>query len=236
MTRAEIYEQVQRLVAEQDLFAASAFVLGLGETQVVAAAFEQLIPDCYQGAKSVEQVLHFGSAGIHFCLASAPALDGKNDAAAKALRYAAKRMATNVASFTWPGWNEPSIAIAPEQMRQGLMFAHYSLRQLRELDPTPAQLAFTSWFLGAQLLAHEQYAEAQEVFTAALAHNQEHGEDEDGRLMLEGYSGLTKLLAGRRDPGEKELSAAVTALRSRETEDAHFYADQLLTARDAFVT
>ena len=145
-------------------------------------------------------------------------------------------MATNVASFTWPGWDEPGVSISEEQMRQGLTCARFSLRQLCELDPTPAQLAFTSWLLGAQLLAHRQYAEAQEVFATALAHKQEHGEDEDGRLMLEGYSGLTKLLAGRLDLGEKEFSAAVTTLRSRETEDAQFYADQLLTARDVFVT
>ena len=69
MTRTEIYEQVQRLIAEQDLFAASAFVLGLDETQAVAEAFENLVLDCYHVAKSIAQVLHFGSAGIHFCLA-----------------------------------------------------------------------------------------------------------------------------------------------------------------------
>ena len=71
MTRTEIYEQVQRLIAEQDLFAASAFVLGLDETQAVAEAFENLVLDCYHVAKSIEQVLHFGSAGVHYCLAPA---------------------------------------------------------------------------------------------------------------------------------------------------------------------
>ena len=121
MTREEVYQSVQAHIKEEDLFAASAFVLGLGDTQTVAAAFGDLIFDCYHKAKSIEQVLHFGSAGIHHCLAAARAQDGKDEAAAKELRFAAKRMATNVASFTWPGWNEPGMSISDEQMEQGLI-------------------------------------------------------------------------------------------------------------------
>ncbi len=40
-------------------------------------------------------------------------------AAARTLRFRAKMMATNVASFTWPAWNEPGLTISAEQMRQG---------------------------------------------------------------------------------------------------------------------
>lgn len=236
MTRDEVYKAVQSLSREQDLFAASDFVLGLGEPQKVAAAFENLLLDCYHEVKSIAQVLHFGSAGVHFCLASALALDGKDNAAAKEIRYAAKRMATNVASFTWPGWDEPGIAISPEQMRQGLMFARYGVRQLHELDPTAAQMAFTYWFLGAQLLADGQYAEALHVFEAARASNLEAGDDPDERLMLEGYIVLAKLLAGQASCGEDTFSGAVAALRSRGTEDAQFYAQQLITARAVFAT
>ena len=43
MTREEIYQSVQAQIEEEDLFAASAFVLGLGDTQTVAAAFGDLI-------------------------------------------------------------------------------------------------------------------------------------------------------------------------------------------------
>ena len=107
-------------IEEEDLFAASEYVLGLGETQTVVAAFGDLVLDCYHKAKSIAQVLHFGSAGIHCCLAAARAHDGKDESAAKELRFAAKRMATNVASFTWPGWNEPGMSISEEQMGQGL--------------------------------------------------------------------------------------------------------------------
>ena len=234
MTREDTYEAVQSRLTEQDLIAASGYVLGVGDTQEVVAAFSDLILDCYHKAKSIAQVLHFGSAGIHFCLAGALALDGRDDTAARGLRLAAKRMATNVASFTWPGWDAPGIVISQEQMRLGLMYARFSVRQLHELYPTAAQLAFTYWFLGAHLIAHRQYAEALKVFKAAHAYNQEHGDDPEGRLMLEGYIGLTKLLAGRLECGEADFSAAVTALQARGSDDAQFYAEQLVTARAVF--
>ena len=235
MAREEVYQSVQALIEGKDLFAASAFVLGLGDTQTVAAAFGDLILNCYHRAKSIEQVLHFGSAGIHYCLAAAHAHDGKDETAAKKLRFVAKRIATNVASFTWPGWNEPGISISDEQMGQGLIFARYSVRQLHELDPTAAQLAFTHWFLGAQLIAHKQYAEALQVLKAAHAYNLEQGENPEGRLMLEGYIGLAALLEGREESGEAEFSAAVASLQARGSTDAQFYAEQLLTARTVFL-
>ena len=234
MIREDIYAAVQSRIAEADLFAASAYVLGVGDVQAVVAAFEHLILDCYHRAKSIEQVLHVGSAGIHYCLASAQELDGKDDAAARAFRYAAKRMATNVASFTWPGWDEPGIVISQAQMQQGLLYARYSVRQLHELDPTAAQRAYSYWFLGAHLMAGGQYAEAQAVFESALTHNQEHGDDPEGRLMLAGYIGLTKLLAGHVECGETALNAAVCAIKARGSDDAQFYAEQLLTARAVF--
>ena len=87
---------------------------------------------------------------------------------------------------------------------------------------------------GRTSLRTGQYAEALEVFKAAHAYNQEHGDDPEGRLMLEGYIGLTKLLAGRLDCGEANFSAAVTALQARGSDDAQFYAEQLVTARAVF--
>jgi hypothetical protein len=47
MTREEIYRQVQVLIGKEDLFAASAFVLGLGETRAEVTAFANLLLDCY---------------------------------------------------------------------------------------------------------------------------------------------------------------------------------------------
>ncbi len=167
MTREEIFDTVQSLSVEKDLYAASEFVLGLADESGVAEIFGNLVLDCYWKARSTEQMIHFANAGIHYCLAKACADDGIEDDSAREIRFAAKRMATNAASFTWIGWEEPGVAISAEQMRQGLAFARYSVRQLHELDPTDAQLAFSYWFLAAHLIAEVSYEEALSVFVDA---------------------------------------------------------------------
>ena len=234
MTREGILKTVQSLSKEKDLFAASEFVLGLGNEAEIVEAFTNLVLDCHNKAKSTEQVLHFANAGIHYCLACAATYDGKDDGAAKKLRFTAKRIATNAASFTWPGWNEPDLSISAGQMRQGLAFARYSVRQLHELDPNANQLAFTYWFLGAQLIAHVHYEEALSVLEQARDYTKKDGENPDGLTMLEGYIGLTKILNGETGPGELEFSSAISALESRESEDAKFYMKQLMSVRTIF--
>ena len=234
MTREDIFKAVQSLSREKDLFAASEFVLGLENESEIVEAYGHLVLDCYWKAKSTEQVLHFANAGIHYCLARAITYDGKNDDAAKKLRFAAKRMATDAASCTWIGWEEPGIAISPDQMRQGLAMARYSVRQLHGLDPSAVQLAFTYWFLGAHLIAMESYGEALSVFAQARDYSEAHGSKPDELAMLKGYIGLTRILKGKKDVGESEFSSSVSALESRENQDAEFYAKQLLSVRAFF--
>ena len=234
MTREDIYKAVQSLSWEKDLFAASAFVSGLQNESEIVGAYGNLVLDFYWKAKSTEQVLHFADAGIHYCLAQAARYDGKDDNAAKKLRFAAKRMATDAASCTWIGWEEPGIAISPDQMRQGLAMARYSVRQLHELDPSAVQLAFTHWFLGAHLIAMESYGEALSVFAQARDYSKAHGSKPEELAMLEGYIGLTRILNGEKDVGESEFSSSVSDLESRENQDAEFYAKQLLSVRAFF--
>ncbi len=143
-------------------------------------------------------------------------------------------MATNAASFTWIGWEEPGVSISGEQMRHGLDFARYSVRQLHELNPTDAQLAFTYWFLGAHLIAEGSYAEALSVLVDARQYNSSDGGNPDYETMLKGYIGLTRILLGDNDAGESEFASAVGALEYRESEDAAFYAKQLVGVRAFF--
>ena len=207
MTREEIYDAVQSLSKEKDLYAASEFVLGLSDESGVAEIFGNLVLDCYWKARSTEQVIHFANAGIHYCLAQACAYDGKDDDAARKLRFAAKRMATNATSFTWIGWERTRAwRSQPEQMRRGLAFARYSVRQLHELDPTDAQLAFTYWFLGAHLIAEGSYDEALKVFAKTKEFSDSEGGNPDYQNMIEGYIGLTKILSGDVEAGRMRNS------------------------------
>ena len=233
MTREKIYDTVQSLAEEKDLYAATEFVFGLWEETDMVKVFEDLLLDCYWKAKSVAQVIHFANAGIHYCLAQACEYDGDADSA-RELRFAAKRIATNAASFTWIGWDEPGVEISPDQMRHGIAFARYAVRQLHDLDPTDAQLAYTYWFLGAHLIAEGSYEEALAVFITTKDYNESAGDNPDYQTMIEGYIGLAKILSGDDETGESEFEASIAALKSREGEDAAFYAKQLVEVRALF--
>ena len=233
MTREEIFDTVQSLAGEKDLYAASEFVLGLREENEVVKVFEDLLLDCYWKARSVEQVIHFANAGIHYCLAQACERD-EGDDSARELRFAAKRLATNAASFTWIGWDEPGVEISPDQMRHGIAFARYAVRQLHVLDPTVAQLAFTYWYLGAHLMAEGSYAEALAVLITTKDYNESAGDNPDYHTMIEGYIGLAKILSGDDETGESEFDTSIAELKSREGEDAAFYAKQLVEVRALF--
>lgn len=234
MTREDVFKAVQSLAEERDLFAASEYVFGLGDESKIVDAFFNLVLDCYWKAKSIDQVLHFGHAGIHYCLSRAAVHDDNDAAAAKNCRVKARWMANNVVSFTWPGWNEPGVTISPEQMRHGLAFARYSVRQLYELELDARQCANTYWYLGIQLIAHKQYDEALKVFEKARDYTKEQGDHPDKLTELEGQIGLTRILNGEKEVGEAAFGAAVTALKARDNEDAKFYAEQLVTTRAVF--
>lgn len=231
-TRDDIFDSVQSLAEEKDLFAACEYVYGLGDRSTVVQAFSNLLRDCHYKAKSTRQVVFFAHVGIGYCLNQAAALEGEDPVAAGDLRWSAKRMATNAASFTWPGWASEGVTITQEQMEEGLAIARYSIRQLRELEPTPEQLGFSLWFLGAHLMANEDYEDALAVFNEALGPEPDDGAD--GVMMLRGYAGLTQILAGEEEIGEQAFGTAVDGLKGLKTEDATFYAEQLVTARKEF--
>jgi hypothetical protein len=111
------------------------------------------------------------------------------------------------------------------------LLGRHSVRQLHELDPTTAQLEFTTWFLGAQVIAHQHYDEALEVFEKARQYNLEQGDKPDGLTMLEGYIGLTRILM---EVGDTAFDSAVAALRARDSEDAKLFAAQLVSVRSVF--
>lgn len=229
------YEHVQALAKEQDLLAASQYVTSLGDDTAVADAFSQLIGDVHYKAKSTEQVLHFGHAGVQYCLTRAATPQDTDNKKAGDLRYAAKRMATNVASFTWPGWREPGITVTDTQLAEGLTFARAAVRMAKEQKLEPTKLAFTTWFLGAQLLANGKYDEALKVFNENAERYAAIGGQPESLAMNQGYAGLARILAGESQVGDKAFDEAIKALKAMDGEDAPFYAKQLEDVRGYFM-
>jgi hypothetical protein len=130
--RDSIFEKTQSIIQEKDLFSATEYLYSIGSEEDVVGAFGALILDSNHKAKSIEQVLHFGQAGIQYCLALAIRLD------------------------------------------------------------------------------------------------------DDSLGMLDGYIGLSKLLDGNKESGERQFEAALKVLEEKDSEDTRFYIEQLHGARMVF--
>lgn len=232
MDRAHIYEHVVSLIEAQDEFAAMDYIFRAGDRDKVVQIFSHLIADLYYKQKDLQNVFFFGHAGINYCLHGAIQAEADAPSSAPELRLTAKRMATNLASYAWPGWREPGIEIREEDLQWGLKMARFSVRLLNTLEPTSKQLVFTNWFLGAQLLANGLYAEAIEVFesNAALARET----DEVNVQMNAAYAALSHILHGKVEEGEAQYTNALQRLERMDSDDSRFYLEQLNGVRGMY--
>ena len=234
MERDALFEAVQKIVADQGYLAATEFVTNLGDEGEVVNGFFGLVMDYHHKAKATERVVHFGLAGIQYCLTRAAHHAGADDDRAAELTFKAKQMATNCASFTWPGWDEPGVTITPDQMRIGLDAGRFSVKLIHDLKRDDASLAFTLWFYGAQLMAHERYDEAIAVFGEAQELAAKTDGQADGAAMNAGYVGMAMALDQQSAEGESRFTAAISELERIDTEDSRFYAQQLREVRAVF--
>jgi len=123
-------------------------------------------------------------AGIQFCLdqAEKTALSDRNEATD--LRSAAKQLAYNLASFTWPGWDEPQIELDPSQIADGLDAARLNLRLALELDKGDLALSRAYWMLAGHLLAAHAATGAEATYRRAALYADRASEDADQLLAL----------------------------------------------------
>jgi hypothetical protein len=164
-------------------------------------------------------------------------LTGCEEAAVAPLVRALGGSYYNLASFAWPGWEEPGIVIDAEALAAGRAAALRCLEIRR--DPAHAAvpfgytLAIAHWMVGAYHLAAREWDAARESFAQAQRLKQEAGEAD---VLEAGYLALTDVLERPED------TAAVTAfegilaqLAARpEDADAACYRQQLVSARRVF--
>jgi hypothetical protein len=88
------------------------------------------------------------------------ALDAAGEADAAALAVI-KAIAYDLASFTWPGWDEPGIRLDAGHRAIGLAAARRNLELARRLERPPLPTSRAHWLLGAHLWAAGDLAGAQ---------------------------------------------------------------------------
>jgi hypothetical protein len=165
---SHMVEEALHCLAEADTFTAVEFLNQQPAPAAVAGAYNELVKRLYWQQRNISQVVAMGRAGIQYCSDKAEEAAAAGDMEqAFALRSAAKQLAYNLASYTWPGWDEPDLELEAMQVAAGLDAARQNLRLALELDKGDLPLARAYWMLGAHLLAITAYAGAEANFRRA---------------------------------------------------------------------
>jgi hypothetical protein len=196
------------------------------DPDVAGRAFAKLGQMLYRDHKDVSAMIRVGEAGLAYCLDRA----AEDPVQAAALRRQGQIIAFNSAANCWPGWGDAGIAIDSAQLAAGTRLAAASAALVAELKLPELAQGNVQWLIGALDFAAGRHAAAlvAEDRAAALFRAGNHGAC---ALLAEGYAALIrKADPALRDDGAAELARVLAALRAEGSDDAHFFAEQLVTA------
>lgn len=207
--------------------ATAAELVSGGDPVAAAGAVRQALRDAYWVHHDLAAVTVVGLSGIGACLSTAETVDGKTG---YLLRSEAKAMLYDLASFTWPGWGEPQIEIVERDTQLGLEAAALNLRLAEQLDKGDLPTSRARWMYGAQLMAADLYAEAEEQFTESADLAQRAGADGEA-ILSRAFGVLCSILAGNA-AAEPAYAQVLEELRAEEEGEA--LVEQVVVARSVF--
>jgi len=191
--------------------------------------FDGLARRLYNSRKDVANMIAVAKAGVAFCLDRVEHAESAETA--KQLKTAAKRIAFNAGANCWPGWGDAGIHITSDDIQSGLSFANLSRDLVRELQLGLKREANAAWLVGALRLAAGEPAAALIEFREARNAAGSIG-DAAGMLMAEGYCAIARQADNTTAPaaGAQELEFVLARLRELGSDEAKFFAQQLVTA------
>ena len=202
-----------------------AALAAVSDVSDAADAYGQAMKTAYWEHHDVTLVTAIAYAGAGRLLALAEdAEDGDDAQEAKA---AVRGLMYDLASFSWPGWDEPGVTISDDAQAGGLSAARACLSLTAELAPGDLATSRAHWMLGGHLLMASSPAEARQHFDQAAEAADRAGADVEVSLAA-GFAALADLAAGT-DGAESALADALEHLRS--SDDGEMFVEQVETAR-----
>jgi tetratricopeptide (TPR) repeat protein len=233
--RAQTLERVKALLMLHDSFKAIEFMASLGTPERVAQRYLNLVDDLYWKEKDITSVMIMGRAGIQEILTAATDVDSRDPSGAARLRGMAKSLAYNLASYVWPGWDEPGILIKADYLLVGYDAARLNLRLALELEKAAVQVSIAYWMLAVQQVALKRYDEAIKAFGLSLDKAKEAKQPAYQYLAL-GFIALSELAMGSEGEGSVlKFAEARRQLEALKTREGDLFASQLVTAARVFL-
>jgi len=202
------------------------------KTELTPAEHVQLFSDvmryAYWDEKNLTAAIQLGQAGIAF----GEQMVQKHPDQVEAIQSSVKGMYYDIASFTWPGWDEAGITIDDGQIQLGLAAAKDNLRLAQELRKDPLPCSRAHWLLAVQEMAARQYEQAKRNFQQAemLARQ---AEAEGEALLADGFVAVVGLLE---NPDDERLKAKLEDVRKtlRPMDHGKFFIAQLFDSLRIF--
>ncbi len=140
----------------------------------------------------------------------------------------ARKVAFNIASFTWPGWGDLG-DISHQNQELGRSAARYAL-ELEEQYDTPSMEVL--WMNGAHELNVRNYDHAREFFLQA----ESVADNEELKCMPRTWIALTEYIHEAADVHKEKLNHALEQLRTKDEKNGNFYAEQISAALQVYKT
>lgn len=225
-------ENALKLMQEEDNFSAIEYLNQHADHVEVMDTYMELVKYYYWEEKDLPTVVMISRAGIQEGLNIAASLEVNFPDESQAILERTRALAYNLASFTWPGWDEPGIKIDESDLAAGFDAAKVALRIGRELGLDELRISRAKWMLAAFYLAEKEYENARRYFDegAEFAQNAESQADE---LLCRGFSALVKILI---NPEDNKAKSSLEDIKSQfaDIEHGDSFITQIETAYRVF--
>ncbi len=220
------------IIVQSDSFRAIEYISALGEPEEVMGVFELVTRDLYWEKKDLTAAMAMGRAAIQYGLVTSLQMADGDQKTAFTLRSQAKSIAYDLASFSWPGWDEAGIEISSSDLIFGQDAAKTNLRLAVSLRKGDLPMSRAFWVLGAHHLAVDKLPGARKAFVEGIKYATA-AEAKEFELLLRGYVYLVDMLE---EPGNRELLVEFDFVKRQllRSQDGKFYSDQLETAYRVF--
>ncbi len=174
-----------------DTFAAINYLCKQDDPFSIMSTFNDVVGHLYWEDKDLAGVVAMGRAGIQYGLAASAEAESINPEAAKELCSKVRALAFNVASYTWPGWEEAGVEPNSTDVALGYDAAKAAVRLVEEMEAEPIMFTRAFWMLGAHQLAAGKSARAEQSFSLSARYADESSSKSEN-LLARAFSVLAK--------------------------------------------
>jgi hypothetical protein len=204
-----VKEKAIEILTEQNTAAAIEYLKQQEDPPAVAEMFNAVMRHAYWQMHDLDSTVTLAKEGIAY--ASTQAKEAENKEQAADLNSLVKALSYNLASFTWPGWDEDWIEEIPQEyLKLGVDAAQTNLHLAIELERGDLSVSRAYWMLAAQQIARREYEEAKANFTLAIEFA-EKAEAHSEVLLSHGFIQVVILLE---HPEDEEAKSGLEAIKS----------------------